>query len=196
MPFPSLNCHSSFCIHCEPLTLLSFPSFSMKVRSHDCANGEPQVVKITVYEYFTKHCGIELTDSACLPCLDVGNTKQPIYLPIEVCWIFLRNILIFSLCCFNLVLLPMLFPVLQLCTLVPLQRYAKALFPTLRASLVASSRQNPQDRKRTVIDVSLLLSVCYFYVALTNVKAFVSFGRLWETTVAMMILCFLQVVFL
>ncbi|XP_057985188.1 protein argonaute 16-like [Hevea brasiliensis] len=96
--------------------------FSMKVRSHDCANGEPQVVKITVYEYFTKHCGIELTDSACLPCLDVGNTKQPIYLPIE------------------------------LCTLVPLQRYAKALFPTLRASLVASSRQNPQDRKRTVID--------------------------------------------
>ncbi|KAF2292326.1 hypothetical protein GH714_019242 [Hevea brasiliensis] len=97
--------------------------FSMKVRSHDCANGEPQVVKITVYEYFTKHCGIELTDSACLPCLDVGNTKQPIYLPIE------------------------------LCTLVPLQRYAKALFPTLRASLVASSRQNPQDRKRTVIDL-------------------------------------------
>ncbi|KAF2293011.1 hypothetical protein GH714_035058 [Hevea brasiliensis] len=87
--------------------------FSMKVRSHDCANGEPQVVKITVYEYFTKHCGIELTDFACLPCLDVGNTKQPIYLPIE------------------------------LCTLVPLQRYAKALFPTLKASLVASSRQNP-----------------------------------------------------
>ncbi|KAF2292334.1 hypothetical protein GH714_020085 [Hevea brasiliensis] len=96
--------------------------FSMKVRSHDCANGEPHVVKITVYEYFTKHCGIELTDSACLPCLDVGNTKRPIYLPIE------------------------------LCTLVPLQRYTKALSPTLRASLAASSRQNPQDRKRTVID--------------------------------------------
>ncbi|KAJ9170009.1 hypothetical protein P3X46_018146 [Hevea brasiliensis] len=96
--------------------------FSMKVRSHDCANVKPQVVKITVYEYFTKHRGIELTDSACLPCLDVGNTKQPIYLPIE------------------------------LCSLVPLQRCTKALSPTLRASLVANSRQNPQDRKRTVID--------------------------------------------
>ncbi|KAF2292336.1 hypothetical protein GH714_020210 [Hevea brasiliensis] len=96
--------------------------FSMKVRSHDCANVKPQVVKITVYEYFTKHRGIELTDSACLPCLDVGNTKQTIYLPIE------------------------------LCSLVPLQRCTKALSPTLRASLVANSRQNPQDRKRTVID--------------------------------------------
>ncbi|KAF2292335.1 hypothetical protein GH714_020184 [Hevea brasiliensis] len=77
--------------------------FSMKVRSHDCANVKPQVVKITVYEYFTKHRGIELTDSASL----FACSTPALY---------------------------------------------KSSIPTLRASLVANSRQNPQDRKRTVID--------------------------------------------
>lgn len=61
-----------------------FPSFSMKVKNGDNNNGE-QTVDITVYEYFAKHRGIELTSSAYLPCLDVGKPKRPNYLPLEVC---------------------------------------------------------------------------------------------------------------
>ncbi|XP_020203105.1 protein argonaute 16 isoform X2 [Cajanus cajan] len=89
--------------------------FSMKVKN-DNGNNEGQTVDITVYEYFAKHRGIELTSSAYLPCLDVGKPNRPIYLPLE------------------------------LCALVSLQRYTKVLSPMQRASLVEKSRQKPQDR--------------------------------------------------
>ncbi|KAJ1422755.1 Ribonuclease H-like superfamily [Sesbania bispinosa] len=56
--------------------------FSMKVKSGNNNSGE-QTVDITVYEYFAKHCGIELTSSAYLPCLDVGKPNRPNYLPLE-----------------------------------------------------------------------------------------------------------------
>lgn len=69
----------------ETLTFVFFPSFPMRMKNGDNANGEPQIVEITVYDYFTRHCGIELTFSAYLPCLDVGKPKRPNYLPIEVC---------------------------------------------------------------------------------------------------------------
>ncbi|RDY01709.1 Protein argonaute 16, partial [Mucuna pruriens] len=87
----------------------------MKVKN-DNGNNEGQTVDITVYEYFAKHCGIELTSSAYLPCLDVGKPKRPNYLPLE------------------------------LCSLVSLQRYTKVLSPMQRASLIEKSRQKPQDR--------------------------------------------------
>ncbi|KAG8640547.1 hypothetical protein MANES_13G066164v8 [Manihot esculenta] len=96
--------------------------FPMRMKNGDNANGEPQIVEITVYDYFTRHCGIELTFSAYLPCLDVGKPKRPNYLPIE------------------------------LCSLVSLQRYTKSLSSTQRASLVEKSRQKPLDRMRTVTD--------------------------------------------
>ncbi|KAL5150661.1 Protein argonaute 6 [Glycine soja] len=89
--------------------------FSMKVKNDD-NNSRGQTVDITVYEYFAKHCGIELTSSAYLPCLDVGKPKRPVYLPLE------------------------------LCSLVSLQRYTKVLSPMQRASLVEKSRHKPQDR--------------------------------------------------
>ncbi|KAH1217451.1 Protein argonaute 16 [Glycine max] len=54
----------------------------MKVKNDD-NNSRGQTVDITVYEYFAKHCGIELTSSAYLPCLDVGKPKRPVYLPLE-----------------------------------------------------------------------------------------------------------------
>ncbi|KAF7826276.1 protein argonaute 16 isoform X1 [Senna tora] len=88
--------------------------FSMRMKN-DYSSNEGQTVDITVYEYFAKHRGIELT-SAFLPCLDVGKPKRPNYLPME------------------------------LCSLVSLQRYRKALSPMQRASLVEKSRQKPQDR--------------------------------------------------
>ncbi|KAL6990565.1 Protein argonaute 16, partial [Sarracenia purpurea var. burkii] len=81
-----------------------------------------QTLEITVYEYFTKHLNIELTSSAYMPCLDVGKPKRPNYLPLE------------------------------LCTLVPLQRYKKALSSIQRASLVEKSRQKPPERIRIVTD--------------------------------------------
>lgn len=43
-----------------------------------------QTVEITVSEYFSEYCGIELTYSSYFPCLDVGKPKRPNYLPIEV----------------------------------------------------------------------------------------------------------------
>ncbi|KAK8459503.1 hypothetical protein SEVIR_2G154500v4 [Setaria viridis] len=57
-----------------------------------------------------------------LPCLDVGKPKRPNYLPIE------------------------------LCHMVSLQRYTKALSSQQRANLVEKSRQKPQDRMRVVTD--------------------------------------------
>ncbi|KAJ7964783.1 Argonaute family protein [Quillaja saponaria] len=83
---------------------------------------EGQTVDITVHEYFVKHCGIELEYSAFLPCLDVGKPKRPNYLPLE------------------------------LCSLVPLQRYTKALSSVQRASLVEKSRQKPQERILSLTD--------------------------------------------
>ncbi|KAL9453733.1 hypothetical protein AB3S75_009356 [Citrus x aurantiifolia] len=95
--------------------------FPMKVKNTEGTN-EGETLEITVYDYFTQHCGIELTYSAYLPCLDVGKPKRPNYLPLE------------------------------LCSLVSLQRYTKALSSMQRASLVEKSRQKPQDRMRTLTD--------------------------------------------
>ncbi|CAK7349045.1 unnamed protein product [Dovyalis caffra] len=96
--------------------------FAMKMKNRDGASAEAQTVEITVYEYFTKHCGIQLSYSAYLPCLDVGKPKRPSYLPLE------------------------------LCSLISLQRYTKALSSMQRASLVEKSRQKPQERIKTVTE--------------------------------------------
>ncbi|KAL6850464.1 hypothetical protein ACP4OV_021091 [Aristida adscensionis] len=74
-------------------------------------------VEVTVYDYFLQHWHIELKNSAHLPCLNVGKSKRPNYLPME------------------------------LCHLVSLQRYTKALTVLQRSSLVEKSRKNPNQRK-------------------------------------------------
>ncbi|XP_020583523.1 protein argonaute 4B-like [Phalaenopsis equestris] len=73
-------------------------------------------LEITVYDYFVSHRGIPLNYSGRLPCINVGKPKRPTYFPIE------------------------------LCNLVSLQRYTKALTVLQRASLVEKSRQKPQER--------------------------------------------------
>ncbi|KAI3440909.1 uncharacterized protein J3R85_002940 [Psidium guajava] len=103
--------------------------FPMKLRNRKGLDDEEQTVDITVSEYFMKHRGIELTYSAYLPCLDVGKPKRPNYLPLE------------------------------LCSLVSLQRYTKALSSMQRASLVEKSRQKPPERIRTLVDA--LRNYCY-----------------------------------
>ncbi|CAD5168573.1 unnamed protein product, partial [Musa acuminata subsp. malaccensis] len=86
------------------------------------SHGETQIVDITVYDYFMKTHKMQLTWSAHMPCLDVGKPKRPNYLPIE------------------------------LCNLVSLQQYTKALSSQQRVSLVEKSRQKPLERIRVVTD--------------------------------------------
>ncbi|XP_051141870.1 protein argonaute 4 [Andrographis paniculata] len=80
------------------------------------ANGDGQTTEVTVYDYFVQHRNIELRYSADLPCINVGKPKRPTFFPIE------------------------------LCSLVSLQRYTKALSTFQRSSLVEKSRQKPQER--------------------------------------------------
>ncbi|GKC47471.1 argonaute 16-like protein [Tanacetum coccineum] len=86
---------------------------------------DDQTVNITVFDYFTKHRNIEVTYSAYIPCIDVGKPDKPIYFPVE------------------------------LCSLVSLQRYTKALSTLQRASLLEKSRQKPQEKMRAITDVML-----------------------------------------
>lgn len=54
----------------------------------------------------------------------------------------------------------------QLCSLVSLQRYTKALSSMQRASLVEKSRQKPQDRMQTLTDVSFpQCLLCIFFIS-------------------------------
>lgn len=159
-----LNCmevvlpiHSSWKTHCF---LLDSPSFPLTVRKSD-GGKDGEALEITVYDYFTKQRNIELRYSAYMPCLDVGKPKRPTYLPLEVCncllflWIALQ-VLINALWTqwilhrFDVVF----FHIFQLCSLVSLQRYTKALSSVQRASLVEKSRQKPPERIRVVTDVS------------------------------------------
>ncbi|EEF34625.1 protein argonaute 4 isoform X1 [Ricinus communis] len=77
-------------------------------------------LELTVYDYFVNHRRIELRYSGDLPCINVGKPKRPTFIPIE------------------------------LCSLVSLQRYTKALNTLQRASLVEKSRQKPQERMSTL----------------------------------------------
>ncbi|CAL4957224.1 unnamed protein product [Urochloa decumbens] len=79
--------------------------------------------EISVYDHFVRNRGIELRYSADLPCINVGKPKRPSYFPIE------------------------------LCNLVSLQRYTKALSTLQRSSLVEKSRQKPQERMSVLSDV-------------------------------------------
>ncbi|OIW13413.1 hypothetical protein TanjilG_19765 [Lupinus angustifolius] len=81
-------------------------------------DGEESTEEVTVYDYFVNNRNINLRYSAELPCLNVGKPKRPTYLPIE------------------------------LCELVSLQRYTKALSTLQRASLVEKSRQKPHERMK------------------------------------------------
>ncbi|KAI3989961.1 hypothetical protein MKX01_003664 [Papaver californicum] len=88
-------------------------TFSMKQRNGD---GEPEMIEVTVTDYFVNIRHIELVYSGSLPCINVGKPKRPTYIPIE------------------------------LCTLISLQHYTKALSIHQRSSLVEKSRQKPQER--------------------------------------------------
>ncbi|XP_050231679.1 protein argonaute 4A-like [Mercurialis annua] len=97
--------------------------FSLKSKSLKDENGGDEVIDITVYDYFVNHRRIDLRYSGDLPCINVGKPKRPTFFPVE------------------------------LCSLVPLQRYTKALSVIQRSKLVESSRQKPQEKMRILTDV-------------------------------------------
>jgi eukaryotic translation initiation factor 2C len=57
----------------------SLSSFPLRLRNDSGFD----TVEVTVYNYYVKR-GIKLEDSVNFPCLNVGKTKRPIYIPIEV----------------------------------------------------------------------------------------------------------------
>uniref|UniRef100_A0A5B7CCF5 Argonaute 4 n=1 Tax=Davidia involucrata TaxID=16924 RepID=A0A5B7CCF5_DAVIN len=97
--------------------------FSLKSRGTKDGNDDAQTVDLTVFDYFVNYRHIELRYSADLPCINVGKPKRPTYFPIE------------------------------LCSLVSLQRYTKALTVHQRSSLVEKSRQKPQEKIKILTDV-------------------------------------------
>lgn len=46
-------------------------------------NGEPQMIEITVYDYFVNIRNIPLRYSGDLPCINVGKPTRPTYIPVE-----------------------------------------------------------------------------------------------------------------
>ncbi|KAL6196028.1 hypothetical protein ACLB2K_031645 [Fragaria x ananassa] len=86
------------------------------LRNKNAKDGEDGEIEVTVYDYFVNHRNIPLRYSGDLPCMNVGKPKRPTYIPLE------------------------------LCELVSLQRYTKALSTLQRSSLVEKSRQKPQER--------------------------------------------------
>ncbi|CAI0452229.1 unnamed protein product [Linum tenue] len=90
--------------------------YAFHIRFQLKQKGDAEPLEITVYDYFVNHRNIELRYSGDLPCINVGKPKRPTYIPLE------------------------------LCTLVSLQRYTKALTSFQRSSLVEKSRQKPQER--------------------------------------------------
>ncbi|XP_078437849.1 protein argonaute 4A-like isoform X2 [Wolffia australiana] len=106
-------------------------TFSLKRKSHGDGIGatDTESIEITVYDYFTRNRNLPLSSSATLPCLNVGKPKRPTYYPLE------------------------------LCSLVSLQRYTKALSTFQRSSLVEKSRQRPPERMKIITDS--LRKSCY-----------------------------------
>lgn len=101
--------------------------FTLKQRGGKDSNWDCDVhtTEIIVYDYFVKHRRIELRYSGDLPCINVGKLKRPTFFPIE------------------------------LCSLVSLQRYTKAISTLQRSSLVEKSRQKPQERASFLSNASV-----------------------------------------
>ncbi|KAG8045202.1 hypothetical protein GUJ93_ZPchr0008g12823 [Zizania palustris] len=86
-------------------------------------NGDTECFEVSVYDYFVRNRGLELRISGDYPCIYAGKPNRPNYFPIE------------------------------LCSLVPLQRYTKALNTLQRSSLVEKSRQKPEEKMSVLSDV-------------------------------------------
>ncbi|KAJ8553965.1 hypothetical protein K7X08_024643 [Anisodus acutangulus] len=112
--------------------------FLLKLRGSDNPNDNVQTVEVTVYEYFVRRRGIELSYSSSLPCINVGSKHKPQFIPVE------------------------------LCSLVSLQRYKKELSAHQRSLLVNKSSQKPielmkhlnEELKTNDYDTDPMLRTC------------------------------------
>ncbi|KAL2540955.1 Protein argonaute 4 [Abeliophyllum distichum] len=48
-------------------------------------DGEIQTIEVAVYDYFVNHRHLDLHYSGDLPCINVGKPKRPTYFPLELC---------------------------------------------------------------------------------------------------------------
>ncbi|KAK6123580.1 hypothetical protein DH2020_042669 [Rehmannia glutinosa] len=94
--------------------------FSLKLGE---ASGGNLTIETTIYDYFVRTRGIELSFSANLPCINVGKPSHPIFFPIELCF------------------------------LVPLQRCKKELTGYQKSAMITKSRQKPEDLIKTLAEV-------------------------------------------
>lgn len=111
-------------------------------------------MEITVYDYFVNMLGVPLAYSADLPCVDIGRPNRPIYYPIEVT--FLPTYLHQDL---KYLAIQLLIPKkiemnLQLCSLVSLQRYKKALSVHQRIQMVKKTSLKADKLSQVLKDVS------------------------------------------
>ncbi|KAK2385915.1 protein argonaute [Trifolium repens] len=90
------------------------------IKNGNDVNGQVKISEITVYEYYKHKKNIELHYSIDMPCINVGKPKKPTYFPME------------------------------LCTLVPLQRYTRVLSNKQRAQFMLESRTSPHERKEAL----------------------------------------------
>ncbi|WJX30546.1 hypothetical protein P8452_19072 [Trifolium repens] len=90
------------------------------IKNGNDVNGQVEITEITVYEYYKHKKNIELHYSIDMPCINVGKPKKPTYFPME------------------------------LCTLVPLQRYTRVLSNKQRAQFMLESRTSPHERKEAL----------------------------------------------
>ncbi|GAY33391.1 hypothetical protein CUMW_007060 [Citrus unshiu] len=88
-------------------------------------NDDVKCVDVTVFDYFVNHRRINLCFSGDFPCIDIGKPRKPTYIPIE------------------------------LCSLLSLQRYTKALTVFQRSALVEKSQQKPQEKMKIITDDSM-----------------------------------------
>ncbi|KAG8378708.1 hypothetical protein BUALT_Bualt07G0013300 [Buddleja alternifolia] len=72
-------------------------------------------IETSVYDYFVSTRGIALNFSADLPCVNAGKPDNPMYFPVELCF------------------------------LVPLQRYTNELTVYQRSAMITKSSQKPED---------------------------------------------------
>ncbi|KAJ6747701.1 TRANSLATION INITIATION FACTOR 2C putative-RELATED [Salix koriyanagi] len=103
--------------------IVSYSHVMFSLKSRATDGNDVESLDITVYHYFVNHRNIDLRYSGDLPCINVGKPKRPTYIPVE------------------------------LCSLLPLQRYIKALTVLQRSQLVEKSRQKPQEKIRILTDV-------------------------------------------
>ncbi|XLR64769.1 hypothetical protein S83_015441, partial [Arachis hypogaea] len=88
---------------CRTQKMFSIPmriwvSCKFSLKNGKDSNGKPQIIEITVYNYFKLYKGIELPYSSDFSCINVGKPKLPTYFPVEasegvlICLLYLQLI--------------------------------------------------------------------------------------------------------